>query len=69
MKHRPPSHDTWLLDSFVPADHEPDECLAYRTDSAGSAGGQLRARSAPAWMISPVTSGWRGRLRGIFSSE
>jgi hypothetical protein len=69
VKHRPPSHDTWLLDSFVPTDHEPDESMAYLADSADFEGEQLRQRSSPAWMISPVTSGWRGRLRGIFSSE
>ena len=69
VKHRPPSHDTWLLDSFLPIDHTPDERMAYLTDSTDFEAEQLRQRSSPTWMISPVTNGWRGRLRGMFGSE
>ena len=69
MKHRPPSHDGWLLDSFLQTNLTQDESVPYFADSADFEGEQLRQGSSPAWMISPLTSGWRGRLRGLFSAE
>lgn len=69
VKHRPLSHDAWLLDSFLQSGHTPDESIAYLADYADFEDEQLRQRSSPAWMISPVAGGWRGRLRGLFGSE
>ena len=69
MKHRPLTHEAWLLDSFLQSSHPPDESIAYLADCADLEDEQLRQRSSPAWMISPVAGDWLGRLRGLFSSE
>ena len=69
MKHRPPTHEAWLLDSFLQSTHPPDESIAYLADCADLEDEQLRQRSSPAWMISPVAGDWLGRLRGLFGRE
>jgi hypothetical protein len=69
VKHRPPAHDAWLLDSFLQSGHTPEESIAYLADFADFEDEQLRQRSSPAWMISPLAGGWRSRLRGLLGSS